>query len=396
MTAANPAARSTLRDAGRNDSRWSSTLLLPLSILAWAAVIIVIGWLLGHVSKAILILVLSAIIAFALTPLVSLFSRWMPRSLAVALAYLLGFAVVFGLLGLVVITAASQITALVGHLPDYGNRADQLQPQLLRVLSPLGISAAQIDQARGSAIGYLQGFGTSAASDALGVVQTVLGTVIDAVLVLILSVYITANGPRIRRWLSDQAPRGQRRRVHLGVAIVNQVVGGYVRGTLTLATLVGVLVGAGMGVLQVRYAVLLGVLAFFMEFIPIIGVLISGAVCVVIALFQSWLLALIVLAYFVVVHVIEGDVLGPRIMGSAVGIHPAVALIALVAGTELFGIWGALFGAPIAGLIQATITAAWREVREARVQEVAEEAVRQEERKSVTPSTTLAAPEVSG
>jgi predicted PurR-regulated permease PerM len=396
MTAANPAARSTLRGAGRNDSRWSSTLLLPLSILAWAAVIIVIGWLLGHVSKAILILVLSAIIAFALTPLVSLFSRWMPRSLAVALAYLLGFAVVFGLLGLVVITAASQITALVGHLPDYGNRADQLQPQLLRVLSPLGISAAQIDQARGSAIGYLQGFGTSAASDALGVVQTVLGTVIDAVLVLILSVYITANGPRIRRWLSDQAPRGQRRRVHLGVAIVNQVVGGYVRGTLTLATLVGVLVGAGMGVLQVRYAVLLGVLAFFMEFIPIIGVLISGAVCVVIALFQSWLLALIVLAYFVVVHVIEGDVLGPRIMGSAVGIHPAVALIALVAGTELFGIWGALFGAPIAGLIQATITAAWREVREARVQEVAEEAVRQEERKSATPSTNLAAPEVSG
>jgi predicted PurR-regulated permease PerM len=208
-----------------------------------------------------------------------------------------------------------------------------------------------------------------------------VGGVIDTVLVLILSVYITANGPRIRRWLSDQAPRGQRRRVHLGVAIVNQVVGGYVRGTLTLATLVGVLVGAGMGVLQVRYAVLLGVLAFFMEFVPIIGVLISGAVCVLIALFQGWLLALIVLGYFVVIHIIEGDVLGPRIMGSAVGIHPAVALIALVAGTELFGIWGALFGAPIAGLIQATITAAWREVRDARMDEVAANVAEREERK---------------
>jgi predicted PurR-regulated permease PerM len=396
MNAGNPAARPTLGDAGRNDSRWGSTLLLPLSILAWAAVIIVTGWLLGHVTKAILTLVLSAIIAFALTPLVSLLSRWMRRSLAVALAYLIGFAFVFGLLGLVVITAASQITALVGHLPDYGDRANQLQPQLLRLLSPLGISAAEIDQARGGAIGYLQGFGTRAASDALGVVQTVLGTVIDAVLVLILSVYITANGPRVRRWLSEQAPRGQRRRVHLGVAIVNQVVGGYVRGTLTLATLVGVLVGAGMGVLQVRYAVLLGVLAFFMEFIPVIGVLISGAVCVLIALFQGWPLALIVLAYFVVVHVIEGDVLGPRIMGSAVGIHPAVALIALVAGTELFGIWGALFGAPIAGLLQATITAAWREVREARVQEVAEEAVQQEQRTAEALSTNLPRPEAAG
>jgi len=74
-------------------------------------------------------------------------------------------------------------------------------------------------------------------------------------------------------------------------------------------------------------------------------------------------LALIVLAYFVVVHVIEGDVVGPRVMGKAVGIHPATALVALVAGSELFGIWGALFGAPLAGLLQAVGTSIWRELR---------------------------------
>ena len=50
-------------------------------------------------------------------------------------------------------------------------------------------------------------------------------------------------------------------------------------------------------------------------------------------------------------------------MGEAIGIHPATAIIALVAGTELFGFWGALFGAPLAGLAQAVLTAAWREIR---------------------------------
>jgi predicted PurR-regulated permease PerM len=124
-----------------------------------------------------------------------------------------------------------------------------------------------------------------------------------------------------------------------------------------------------MGVLQVRYALLLGILAFFMEFIPVLGVIISGAVCVLIALFQGWVLALVVLGYFVVVHVIEGDLIGPRVMARAVGIHPAVALLALVAGSELFGVWGALLGAPIAGLLQAIATAAWREVRLASIQE---------------------------
>jgi len=68
-----------------------------------------------------------------------------------------------------------------------------------------------------------------------------------------------------------------------------------------------------------------------------------------------------VLGYFVVVHLIEGDIVGPRILGRAVGIHPATGLIALLAGSELFGVWGALFASPIAGLIQAIATAAWNE-----------------------------------
>jgi predicted PurR-regulated permease PerM len=86
--------------------------------------------------------------------------------------------------------------------------------------------------------------------------------------------------------------------------------------------------------------------------------------------FQEVLRPLLVLIYFVVVHVIEGDVVGPRIMGKAVGIHPATGLIALVAGTELFGVWGALFAAPLAGLVQAIVTAAWLEFRGGAPQEV--------------------------
>jgi predicted PurR-regulated permease PerM len=156
--------------------------------------------------------------------------------------------------------------------------------------------------------------------------------------------------------------------------VVNRVVGGYIRGVLTLALLIGVLVGLGLAILGVPYAVLLGVLAFFMEFVPVLGVFISGAASVVIAAvyFHELLRPLLVLAYFVVVHVIEGDVVGPRIMGKAVGIHPATGLIALVAGTEVFGIWGALFAAPLAGLLQAIAVAAWIEFRGGHPKEVLE------------------------
>jgi predicted PurR-regulated permease PerM len=86
--------------------------------------------------------------------------------------------------------------------------------------------------------------------------------------------------------------------------------------------------------------------------------------------FREVVRPVIVLAYFALVHVIEGDVVGPRIMGRAVGIHPATGLIALVAGTEVFGVWGALFAAPIAGLLQSVAVAAWIEFRGGGPQEI--------------------------
>jgi predicted PurR-regulated permease PerM len=343
--------------------RLQRALLIPHLVLAWLVLIVVVGWLLSHVTRALLILVVAALIAFALTPLVNLLASWMPRAIAIAASYLVGFVVIFGLLGVVVATAATELSGLVGHLPAYQKQAEGIQPAVLGILRPFGISAGQLAQVQAQAVSEMQHQGTAVAADAVGVVQQVLGAIVDGVLVLILSVYLATSGPRLVRWAREQTPSGQRRRTTEVVGIVSQVVGGYVRGTLILATLVGVLVGVGMALLHVRYALLLGILAFFMEFVPVLGVLVSGAVCVVVALFSGWLTAVLVVVYFAVVHVIEGDVVGPRIMGRAVGIHPGVAIVALVAGSELFGIWGALFGAPLAGLLQAIVVVIFREIR---------------------------------
>jgi predicted PurR-regulated permease PerM len=350
-------------------TRLGRALVVPLIVLAWLAVLLVVAWLLSHVTHALLILVVGTVVAFALTPVVTLLEHWLPRPVAIAIAYLFGFSMLLGLLSVVVVTAATEINNLARSLPDYAQRAQALQPQAVGLLSRFGVTQDQLNEAQSRLIVYLQGISTQIASDAFELVKTVLNAIVDTVLVTILSIYLVANGPRMVAWVREQAPRSQARRANILIAIVNQVVGGYVRGTLTMALLVGALVGVGMGVLQVRYALLLGILAFFMEFVPVLGVIVSGVVCVGIALFQSWELSLVVLAYFVVVHVIEGDLIGPRVMARAVGIHPAVALLALVAGSELFGIWGALLGAPIAGVLQAIIEAAWREVRLVQIQE---------------------------
>jgi predicted PurR-regulated permease PerM len=135
------------------------------------------------------------------------------------------------------------------------------------------------------------------------------------------------------------------------------------RGQVLLCGLLGLLVGVGMAIIGVPYALLLGVLAFVFGFIPVLGTLASGALCVLLAMPQGWLIAVIVLVYFVVVHVIESDIVGPRIVGQSIGLHPVVSLAALLAGAELFGIGGALFASPVAGVLQTLLVAVWLEWR---------------------------------
>jgi predicted PurR-regulated permease PerM len=346
---------------------WVRALLVPLTILSWLALLIVTGWLLSHVTRALLMLVLAGLLAFAASPVVNRLERFMPRVLAVSITFVGGALLMAGFITVVVVAAADQVQQFVHNLPSYSSRVQSLQPRALSLLHHFGISSARLDTFRENVVGYVQSVGSGVATGAVGLATSLVNLIIDMVLVLILSIYLTANSSNIASWLREQAPAGHRRHAELVITTVNRVVGGYVRGTLTMALFIGLVVGAGMQLMGVPYAVMLGALAFFMEFIPIIGVFISGTACALVAVTQGWGLALLVLGYFVVVHILEGDIVGPRVMGKALGVHPAVALLALVAGGEVLGLWGALFGAPLAGLVQSFAAALWREMRGPRI-----------------------------
>jgi predicted PurR-regulated permease PerM len=364
---------------------WLRALLLPLVVLAWLALAVLLIWVLGHFTRTILIVVLAVVLAFAFTPLANFFRRWTSGPVAIGLV---GLSIVFGFGAYIIATTVQQIGILITNLPSYAQQAQGLQPEVEQLFTPLGIQPGWFGALETQATGQVQAFAGAVAGDLIPRIAEFFGTVVDVIVVLILSIYLCSNGARIAQWLKTETPGQARGRGRLMVTIVNRVVGGYIRGVLTLAVLVGVLVGAGLAVLGVPYAVLMGVLAFFMEFVPVLGVLVSGAAAVAVALlsFHEPIRPLIVLAYFIFVHVIEGDIVGPRIMGRAVGIHPATGLIALIAGTEVFGIWGALFAAPLAGLLQAILVAAWAEFRASGspvvVREVAEEAGSEADRKA--------------
>ncbi len=347
--------------AGRRDR-----IVVALGVTAF----VFIGlWLAGHVLRPIFLLVIAALLAYALMPAVRFLQRYMPRPLAMLLVYLLLIAVIGGVGYLIVTTAVREFTTLVPKVQTLLANGPHGQPSpLVQTLKHFGFTQQQITSGEQQVVAQLQG----AAQSVVPFVTGLINSTLDVLLVLVLSVYLLIDGERLVHWLATSPPMATRGSVVSFLATLQRVVGGYIRGQLIMSSLIGLLVGVGMFVLHVPDAALLGVLAFILEFIPILGTLVSGVICVLIALTQGWVLALIVLAYFVVVHIIEGDIVGPRVVGKAVGLHPAVSIVALIAAGDLWGILGALFASPIAGLIQAImldVYAEWRKTHPAEFQQ---------------------------
>ncbi|QBD76695.1 AI-2E family transporter [Ktedonosporobacter rubrisoli] len=354
----NQAEQEMSEDLSEQVARWLRRLLIPLVILAWTTIVLLLLWLAGHVAKTILMLMIAALLAYALSPAVSLFARVMPRVVSILLVYLLILGGLGVLLYFIVRTAIEQLLSLSQTIQTLLTPGPNGQPAPLELfLQSIGITSQQLANLRGQVVGQLEGI----AGQIIPIVSGIVNAILDLVLIAVLSIYLVLEGEKPTHWLRQSLPWRQRGRVSFTVETMRRIVGGYIRGQLFLCTLIGVLVGVGMTLLGVPYGLLLGVLAFLLEFIPILGTMVSGIVCVLLALTKGWLIALIVLIYFVGVHVLEGDVLGPRIVGKTIGLHPIVSLVALLAGSELFGIWGALFAAPVAGLMQAVLIALWTE-----------------------------------
>ncbi|MFL5627267.1 MAG: AI-2E family transporter [Ktedonobacteraceae bacterium] len=340
--------------------KWKLRRDIPLAILAWIAVIAVILWAMGHIVRSLLLLAIGSLLAYALAPAVKLLQRVMPRFLAILIVYLLVLSCFSLLIYLVINTAAHQVVMLAHFIREQLTAVNGQAAPLEQTLISLGISQDQINAVRQQVISQSEGFAVSA----VPLLRSIFDFVLDTIIVAVLSIYLLVDGTRLSRWLRTNMPLPQQGRVHFFLDTLERVVGGYIRGQFILALLIGVLVGLGMALLGVPFAVLLGVLAFIFAFVPVLGTFISGAACVLLALTKGWVWAVIVLAYFIGIHIFEGDIVGPRIVGKAIGLHPIISLVALIAGAELFGIWGAIFASPLAGIIQAMLIAFWLEWRE--------------------------------
>ena len=349
---------------------WNRRLVYLRIILITVILLAILIWLSSQIIVVLLIFLVAALLAYAVVPVIDLLHRIMPRVLAMSLVYLVSIAL-FGFLAYITVkTLIPQLNSLVQSVEKFVTPGSNGQDSPLdQALKSLGFTQSQIDSAAKQIQSQLSSVAAAIAKGTEQFFGSLISAGFNILITVVVSVYLLVDGYRFGNWLVNSSPLSQRGWVSSVLEILQRVVGGYIRGQIIMSTCMGVMQFIGMTILGVPYAPLIGVLAFILEFIPDIGTIITGFVAVVIALTVSWQLALLTLIYTIIVDCIEGYVLSPRIIGRAVEIKPVVSLLAMIAGSEVFGIWGAILAAPTMGLIQALVGAYWQYYQKSHTEE---------------------------
>jgi predicted PurR-regulated permease PerM len=312
----------------------------------------------------------ASVIAFMLNPLVRDLTRLkLPRALAVMFVFLVFAAVVTAVLIAIAVVAFDQARHAAERIDDYvteeldsGQTAAENDIDGLQAwLDDHGLDSIQVREQvnewiDGLGAGEISGYAQEAIEFAQGAAFSAVLLLFSLILIVVISIYMLLDMPRLERSIDSRFPP------HGGPPLTQQIEGalwGYVKGQAILSTVIGTSAGVGMYVLGVTglvegaddYALLFGLWTAFIEVIPYIGPWLSAVPPVIYALFVDPVSVIWVGLLFLFIYQVEGHIVVPNVMASALRLHPLLVIFGLLAGGELYGIAGVLVALPtMAGL----------------------------------------------
>lgn len=320
-------------------------------------------------------LILGGMIAFVLNLLMTWIEKYLypnaknkylkasRRPVAIILAVLIVCLVIAATVVIVVPQLASAVMTLIDVIPeaiqnltDWFNRQEALVPLVNELTNQVNIDWGSMFSSVASGINSLA---SNVATTSVSVLTTSVGAVTNIFLGILFAIYILFSkeklGKQVDRLLTVYVRDDIHQLIENVAHVANETFSKFISGMVTEAIILGALVTAGLFILQIPYAAMLGVLQGVMALIPIIGAFLSGAVGVVILLALSPTYAVVYLIFVFFVQQLEGDLIYPRVVGDSIGLPSMWVLFAVTVGGGLMGIPGMLIGVPVLATIYKII-----------------------------------------
>jgi predicted PurR-regulated permease PerM len=315
-------------------------------------------------ADILLLFMVAWLLAFVLEPLVSAMTRaGVPRLAAIAFTYAT-LLVLFSLSVVLLIPALSvQVVEIAGKLPGYaeqvamwaGSFEATANSWLIEHRSPVLVDIGSAFEPQEMAR-RMETVGIPLLTNAVQVATGAATLLLGLVLALILSFYFMLDGARLADSIILALPLRARDDVRFLVAMIHRSFAGFLRGQVIQGLVEGVGTGFAMAVLGVDYALLSSVVAGAILLIPFLGPVVAIWLPVMVAIFTKPTAAIPLFIVLLLLQQIIFNVLSPRIMSRQVGLHPLLVFFAVLVGARVAGVWGALFGVPIAAVAVTMIS----------------------------------------
>jgi predicted PurR-regulated permease PerM len=333
------------------------TYALKILVVAALGIYLIVGVLnfFAAVRTTGLLVVTSVFFAYLIYPLVKQLNERVSLAWSITVVYIMLTLLLVVTVLLIVPPLVDQSQKLVQQFPGFVATA---QAELQSPTNPLlrrvpAASRDYIASLPGQLGTFVQTYGIDAAQKTFTIVLSAVSVVAAIIIVPVLSAYMLIDAGNVRRQVLGLFPPKHRVITEAIVDDLDAVVGGFIRGQLIDGAIVGVMIGVMLTVMHVPYALLIGVAAGILNFIPYAGAVVGFVPSVVIALLVNGPTnALIVAGLFAVIQQIDGNLVAPRVLKDNVGLSPLYIILAILVGTELFGLIGTFLAVPFAAMLR--------------------------------------------
>ncbi len=322
--------------------------------------IVLFGWLFYQLSPVLMPFFVAALLAYLGDPLVDwLEDKKLSRTMAVVCVFII--LLLAGLLLLLILLPmlTSQLRALFQQLPAYFSF---LQAHLMPWLSSVGFPVDKIDS--GLITQAFSEYGAQVGKMAGSLVHTMTRSgmvfiqwLINLVLIPVLTFYLLRDWDILVARFRELLPRRHAQTIIQLSLECDDILAAFIRGQLMVMLALAILYTTGLALIGLDLALLLGVIAGIVSFVPYLGLIVGIGLAGVAAFlqFHDWIPVLMVVLVFGVAQAIEGTVLTPRLVGERIGLHPVAVIFAVMAGGQLFGFAGVLLALPVAAIIMVLL-----------------------------------------
>jgi len=288
---------------------------------------------------------------------VVLHKKGFSRIISIIIVYLILLFFVLLTIFYLVPIISTQFTNLINNKHIYIKHAVDLYEQTSQWIMPRLPESIkeQLPELWARTTEELRTFGIGVLQHSIPIVQHFLSYFALVFIIPFVVFYILMDVDKYKNGFMSLIP--QARKADIGELLheIDLVLGRYIRGQLLVCLVIGVSVTIALLILDIQYAVLIGVFAGIIDIIPYVGVAIGMIPAVIIALFKSPLYALFVLAVLYLIHWSEGHIIVPNVVGQSVGLPPLVVIVSLIIGAETMGILGMFLAVPIASVIRVIV-----------------------------------------